>query len=185
MNVADSNHVAAELERLGMRPVEDMDDADVVVLNTCVVRQSAENKAVGKLGSLKPWRDAQPDRTLALMGCMVGVKPSDRLRQAYPQVDVFMAPSDPSPLVGHLRRDEITAESAEIELLLHEDSTIRRMSPASMRDTFANQQSRAAPGQERRDACRCLRAGCLWLQPCLHLLHHPLPPRRGAQPPCR
>ncbi len=121
MNVADSNHVAAELERLGLRPADEVDDADVVVLNTCVVRQSAENKAAGKLGSLKPWRDARPGRTLALMGCMVGVKPSAQLREAYPQVDVFMPPSDPSPLVGHLQRDRITAESAEIELLLHEE----------------------------------------------------------------
>ncbi|MCY4412129.1 MAG: hypothetical protein OXC27_16870, partial [Caldilineaceae bacterium] len=44
MNVADSNHVAAELERIGYRPTEAMDEADIVVLNTCVVRQSAEDK---------------------------------------------------------------------------------------------------------------------------------------------
>lgn len=115
MNVADSNRVAGELERMGLQPATDLDDADVVVLNTCVVRQSAENKAVGKLGSLKPWREARPGRTLALMGCMVGVKPSPRLVENYPQVDVFMPPSDPSPLVAHLQRDRITAESARLE----------------------------------------------------------------------
>ncbi|MFN2200255.1 MAG: tRNA (N6-isopentenyl adenosine(37)-C2)-methylthiotransferase MiaB [Caldilineaceae bacterium] len=112
MNVADSNHVAAELEHLGMQPAQALDDADVVVLNTCVVRQSAENKAIGKLGSLKPWREARPGRTLALMGCMVGVKPSAQLLDAYPQVDVFMPPSDPSPLTAYLQRDEISATSA-------------------------------------------------------------------------
>ena len=68
MNVADSNHVAAELEKIGYGPTSELDDADVVVLNTCVVRQSAENKAVGKLGSLKPWRQQKPDGTVALMG---------------------------------------------------------------------------------------------------------------------
>jgi tRNA-2-methylthio-N6-dimethylallyladenosine synthase len=115
MNVADSNHVAAELEKIGYGPTDRLDDADVVVLNTCVVRQSAEDKAVGKLGSLKPWKRAQPDRKIALMGCMVGVKPSQQLLDAYPFVDVFMPPSESTPLVNHLRQAEIDAEMASIE----------------------------------------------------------------------
>jgi len=49
MNIADSNHVAAELEKIGYGPTDSLDNADVVVINTCVVRQSAEDKAVGKL----------------------------------------------------------------------------------------------------------------------------------------
>ncbi len=115
MNVADSNHVAAELEKIGYNPTDDVDAADVVVLNTCVVRQSAENKGVGKTGSLKPWRDARPDRTLALMGCMVGVKPTPQLMANFPHVDVFMAPSEAAPLIGHLREAEIAAEVSHIE----------------------------------------------------------------------
>jgi len=115
MNVADSNHVAAELEKIGYGPTAHLDEADVVVLNTCVVRQAAEDKAMGKLGSLKPWRKAKPDRTLALMGCMVGVKPSQQLLDAYPNVDVFMPPSEATPLVNYLRQSEIDAEMAEIE----------------------------------------------------------------------
>ncbi len=115
MNVADSNHVAAELEKIGYGPTNTLDDADVVVLNTCVVRQSAENKAIGKLGSLKPWRHAHPQGTLALMGCMVGVKPSAQLQESFPFVDVFMAPSEATPLVNRLREDEIDAEVEAIE----------------------------------------------------------------------
>jgi tRNA-2-methylthio-N6-dimethylallyladenosine synthase len=115
MNVADSNHVAAELEKNGFNPTDNLDEADVVVLNTCVVRQSAENKAIGKVGSLKPWKDARPNRTLALMGCMVGVKPSPKLLAEYPYVDVFMPPSEASPLIGHLREEEIAAEVSYIE----------------------------------------------------------------------
>ena len=95
MNVADSNHVAAELERIGYRPTEAMDDADIVVLNTCVVRQSAEDKGIGKASNLKPWKRARSNRTLALMGCMVGVKPSPQLQDRFPHVDVFMPPSEP------------------------------------------------------------------------------------------
>lgn len=115
MNIADSNHVAAELEKIGYGPTDRLDEADVVVLNTCVVRQSAEEKAVGKLGSLKPWKREKADRTVALMGCMVGVKPSPQLLQSYPFVDVFMPPSEATPLVNHLRQSEIEAELATIE----------------------------------------------------------------------
>ena len=115
MNVADSNHVAAELEKIGYGPTDRLDEADVVVLNTCVVRQSAEDKAIGKLGSLKPWKRAKADRTVALMGCMVGVKPSPQLLESYPYVDVFMPPSEATPLVNFLRQAEIDAEMAEIE----------------------------------------------------------------------
>ncbi|RME53261.1 MAG: MiaB/RimO family radical SAM methylthiotransferase, partial [Caldilineae bacterium] len=115
MNVADSNHVAAELERIGYDPTDNLDEADVVVLNTCVVRQSAENKAIGKLGSLKPWKARRPGRVLALMGCMVGVKPNPKLVERFPFVDVFMPPSEATPLVGRLLEEEIAAESARME----------------------------------------------------------------------
>ncbi len=115
MNVADSNHVAAELERIGYHPTDKVDDADIVVLNTCVVRQSAENKGAGKASSLKPWRQGRADRTLALMGCMVGIKPGRQLRERFPHVDVFMPPSEPAPLISFLRAEEIAVESARIE----------------------------------------------------------------------
>ena len=115
MNVADSNHVAAELERIGYRPTEAMDEADIVVLNTCVVRQSAEDKGIGKASNLKPWKLARSNRTLALMGCMVGVKPSPQLQDRFPHVDVFMPPSEPAPLITFLQQDEIAAESTLIE----------------------------------------------------------------------
>ncbi len=122
MNVADSTHVGAELEKLGYEPTARIDEADVVVLNTCVVRQSAEDKAAGKLGALKPWRMQDPNRTLALMGCMVGVKPSPRLMRAFPWVDVFMGPSEARPLVEHLK-NRMTAE--ELRALEEHQQTLR------------------------------------------------------------
>ncbi|HEY80312.1 MAG TPA: tRNA (N6-isopentenyl adenosine(37)-C2)-methylthiotransferase MiaB [Caldilineae bacterium] len=115
MNVADSTHVGAELEKLGYEPTANIEEADIVVLNTCVVRQSAENKALGKLGSLKTWRRQDPKRTLALMGCLVGVKPSPKLLRAYPWVDVFMAPSEAQPLVDHIKNRMAAEELRRIE----------------------------------------------------------------------
>lgn len=102
MNVADSQRVGSELEKLGYRYVENYQEADVMVLNTCVVRQSAEDKAVGFLWSLKPLKQRKPEMVLALMGCMVGAKGGARLAQAFPHVDVFMPPSEAGPLVDFL-----------------------------------------------------------------------------------
>ncbi|MEN8242163.1 MAG: MiaB/RimO family radical SAM methylthiotransferase, partial [Chloroflexota bacterium] len=80
--------------------------ADVIVINTCVVRQSAEDKAHGYLTSLKPLKTNRPDRTINLMGCMVGVKGTEHLAKLYPYVDVFSPPSDAGPLVAHLTQGE-------------------------------------------------------------------------------
>ena len=102
MNVADSQRIASSLEKIGYAPVSSIEMADVVVLNTCVVRQSAEDKAHGRLSSLRPLKEARQGMVINLMGCMVGVKGSEKLQQAYPFVDVFSPPSDPDPLVSHL-----------------------------------------------------------------------------------
>ena len=98
MNKADSERMGAALEQLGLRQTLRPKDADVIVLNSCVVRQNAEDRVVGMLTSLKPWRQAKEERTLALMGCMVGPKQDD-LRRRFPYVDAFMQPQRFEPLV--------------------------------------------------------------------------------------
>lgn len=106
MNVADSRRLASALERLGYQSVDVPEQADVIVLNTCVVRQSAEDKAYGRLTSLRPLKEQRPEVVIGLMGCLVGVKGNPKLKAAFPFVDVFSPPSDPGPLIGHLQRLE-------------------------------------------------------------------------------
>jgi tRNA-2-methylthio-N6-dimethylallyladenosine synthase len=106
MNVADSQRVGSALEALGYDMTLKPAEADVLVLNTCVVRQSAEDKAVGRLSSLKPLKERNPDLVINLMGCLVGVKGSQGLQARFPFVDVFSPPSDPGPLIAHLTQDE-------------------------------------------------------------------------------
>jgi tRNA-2-methylthio-N6-dimethylallyladenosine synthase len=106
MNVADSQRVASALERLGYRAEPVIEKADVIVLNTCVVRQQAEDKAIGRVTSLKPLKEQNPNITINLMGCMVGVKGQEKLRAQMPYVDVFSPPSDPGPLVAHLTQHD-------------------------------------------------------------------------------
>jgi tRNA-2-methylthio-N6-dimethylallyladenosine synthase len=106
MNVADSQRVASALERLGYQAAHHPDEADVIVLNTCVVRQSAEDKAYGRLHSLRPLKQQRPDLVINLMGCLVGVKGYERLKGRFPYVDVFSPPSDPGPLIAYLTQGE-------------------------------------------------------------------------------
>jgi len=116
MNVADSIRVASALEHLGYQPTHQPEGADVIVLNTCVVRQSAEDKALGRLSSLRPLKNKNPNLVINLMGCLVGIKRSDRLKERFPFVDVFSPPSDTGPLVTYLaQRDSRTLEQAEIQ----------------------------------------------------------------------
>ncbi len=106
MNVADSQRVASALEHLGYQATPGAEEANVIVLNTCVVRQSAEDKAYGRLASLHPLKKQHPDLVINLMGCLVGVKGYDCLKKHFPYVDVFSPPSDPGPLVAYLTQDE-------------------------------------------------------------------------------
>ena len=101
MNIADSDRLASALDQLGLTAVASRENADVVVLNTCVVRQSAEDKAVGTLTSLKPSKESNPNKIIALMGCMVGPN-SDFLKKRFPFVDVFMRPQQYDPLIDLL-----------------------------------------------------------------------------------
>ncbi|MCC6147113.1 MAG: tRNA (N6-isopentenyl adenosine(37)-C2)-methylthiotransferase MiaB [Anaerolineaceae bacterium] len=112
MNVADSQRVSSALERLGYESTRVVEEADVIVLNTCVVRQSAEDKAYGRLTSLQPIKKNRPGTVINLMGCLVGVKNTEVLQKRFPYVDVFSPPSDPAPLIHFLTQEETRAEEA-------------------------------------------------------------------------
>lgn len=103
MNEADSRHLGSQLEALGYAMTEKPEDADLVVLNTCVVRQQAEDRAIGRLQFAKELKMRNPGLTVGLMGCMVGMREAPRLHKQFPFVDVFMPPSDPGPLMDFLR----------------------------------------------------------------------------------
>lgn len=123
MNVADSQRLASELEKLGLSATALAENADVIVLNTCVVRQGPEDKAVARLMSLKHLKGRNPDLLFGVMGCMVGVRGTNGLRQRFPFVDVFLPPSDPSPLVELLRARGVTADGSHGDYWLDRKET--------------------------------------------------------------
>jgi len=101
MNDADSARAAEALEQMGFVRVEDPHKADVLLLNTCVVRQSAEDKVRGHLASLKAVKRRRPDAFLAVMGCFVD--DAQILHQQYPYVDIFLRPSDVEGFIKAVR----------------------------------------------------------------------------------
>ena len=116
MNEADSRHLGSQLEALGFTATEDAAAADLVVLNTCVVRQQAEDRAVGRLRQVHKAKEARPGMIVGLMGCMVGMKESKRLREQFPFVDVFMPPSDTAPMMSYLSTRGFGDEARLLEL---------------------------------------------------------------------
>lgn len=93
MNEADSAKVASMLQEVGYERTNDEQDADIVVLNSCVVRQAAEDRVAGKLNSLARLKRQKPEMPLVLTGCMV-TKQQEKLKEQFPHVDLFFDPSD-------------------------------------------------------------------------------------------
>ena len=91
MNKADSSHIASYFNQLGYIPVRSADEADIVVVNSCVVRHSAENKTANKLVNLRPLKKLRPNLTLLLTGCLVDSNIDD-LQRKFPYVDLFLQP---------------------------------------------------------------------------------------------
>ncbi len=130
MNVADSRRLASALERLGYEPTKIPKQADVIVLNTCVVRQSAEDKAIGRLSSLRPFKDNNPNLVINLMGCLIGVRGNQKILERFPWVDVASPPSDPEPLLQFLTeragKTKSLAKQTELNALLDGDLPLPR-----------------------------------------------------------
>jgi tRNA-2-methylthio-N6-dimethylallyladenosine synthase len=87
MNEHDSERIAGLLVADGMEPTDDLESADVVVLNTCCIRENADNKLYGHLGRLKELKERHPDLQIAVGGCLAQ-KDRDLVRERAPHVDV-------------------------------------------------------------------------------------------------
>ena len=87
MNEHDSERAAGVLETMGYRPASDVDSADLVLFNTCAVRENADNKLYGQLSQLKPLKMADPGKTVVVGGCLAQ-KDQGALAEAAPWVDV-------------------------------------------------------------------------------------------------
>lgn len=114
MNEHDSQRIAGLLEAEGMEPAADLDSADVVVLNTCCIRENADNKLYGHLGALKALRQAKPSLQVAVGGCLAQ-KDKELVRRRAGHVDVVFGTFNVGRVGELLRRAQ--EEGPQVEIL--------------------------------------------------------------------
>ncbi len=134
MNEHDSENIQAMLEEMGFKEAEDYEQADLILLNTCSIRENAHNKAFGMLGRLKHLKQEKPDIIIGLCGCMAqeeGV--IQEILTRYPQVNFVFGTHNLHRLPIVLKKymdtnhQEIEVFSKEGNLI--EGMPVKRMSP--------------------------------------------------------
>lgn len=108
MNVHDSEKIAGILEELKYTPAKTAEESDIVVFNTCCIRETAEQKIYGHIGALKKIKRAKPNMIVAVCGCMSqqdGV--ADKIKTSYPFVDIVLGTSN----LNMLREAVIAAQN--------------------------------------------------------------------------
>mgnify|MGYP001593491444 FL=1 len=113
MNEHDSERIAGLLEMEGLEETESFDDADVIVLNTCCIRENADNKLYGQLGNLKKLKEERPDLQIAVAGCLAQ-KDRDHIQERAPHVDVVFGTHNVGRATDLLDQARISGPITEI-----------------------------------------------------------------------
>ncbi|HMC50187.1 MAG TPA: tRNA (N6-isopentenyl adenosine(37)-C2)-methylthiotransferase MiaB [Solirubrobacterales bacterium] len=109
MNVHDSERMRGMLDSLGYEEAEVPDDADLILFNTCSIRESADNRFIARLGEAKRLKNEYPDRVVGVGGCWAqSVK--DEVFQRFPFVDVAFGPGQIHKLAEFLNSDSLSAQ---------------------------------------------------------------------------
>ncbi len=102
MNRSDSEEMAGRLLEAGCAEAPGMEAADLIVINTCAIREAAEQKVIGRQGVLARLKEANPALRVVLTGCSVREPDRALLRRRYPAVDLFLRPDEEPELVARL-----------------------------------------------------------------------------------
>ncbi|HYZ28078.1 MAG TPA: tRNA (N6-isopentenyl adenosine(37)-C2)-methylthiotransferase MiaB, partial [Thermoleophilaceae bacterium] len=109
MNEHDSERMAGMLDQLGYRQVDSREDADVILFNTCSIRESADNRFIGHLGEAKRLKKENPDRVIGVGGCW-SQSLKDEVFERFPFVDVAFGPGQIPKLAEYLLSDSLSAQ---------------------------------------------------------------------------
>jgi tRNA-2-methylthio-N6-dimethylallyladenosine synthase len=112
MNVLDSELVLGQLRAHGYQTVEDRDAADVILYNTCSVREHAENKVWSRLGELRERKAREPGLVIGVIGCMAE-RDGTNIFQRHPHVDVLCGPGELDKLVTLVHNAVVVAEGTK------------------------------------------------------------------------
>jgi tRNA-2-methylthio-N6-dimethylallyladenosine synthase len=102
MNRSDSEEMAGRLLAAGCDEAPDVEQADLIVINSCAIREAAEQKVIGRQGQLARLKEANPALRVVLTGCSVREPDRAGLRRRYPSVDLFLRPDEEPELVDRL-----------------------------------------------------------------------------------
>src|SRR5438270_374262 len=108
MNVLDSELVLGQLRAQGYEPVADREDADVILYNTCSVREHAEQKVWSRLGELRERKRNEPGLVIGVIGCMAE-RDGTNLFQRHPHVDILCGPGELDKLPGLVHNAVVTS----------------------------------------------------------------------------
>src|SRR5215218_168714 len=109
MNVLDSELVLGQLRAQGYQPTEDPEDANVIIYNTCSVREHAEQKVWSRLGELRGRKKAEPGLVIGVIGCMAE-RDGKGIFQKYPHVDILCGPGELDKLPAMVHNAVVTGE---------------------------------------------------------------------------
>ncbi|MEP7378588.1 MAG: tRNA (N6-isopentenyl adenosine(37)-C2)-methylthiotransferase MiaB [Chloroflexota bacterium] len=109
MNHSDSEEMAGALAAAGCAETPDLESADLIVINSCAIREAAEQKVIGRMGHLANLRRANPALRVVLTGCSVRTDNAHVLKRRYPQVDLFLRPDEEPELTARLGLASATA----------------------------------------------------------------------------
>jgi tRNA-2-methylthio-N6-dimethylallyladenosine synthase len=102
MNRSDSEEMAGRLMAAGCEAAPAIEEADLIVINTCAIREQAEQKVIGRQGHLNGLKESNPSLRVVLTGCSVREPDRGGLRRRYPAVDLFLRPDEEPELVDRL-----------------------------------------------------------------------------------
>src|SRR4051794_38804793 len=125
MNVLDSELVLGQLRAQGYESTDDREQADVIVYNTCSVREHAEQKVWSRLGELRNRKDEQPGLVIGVIGCMAERDGANIFRK-YPHVDILCGPGELDKLPGMIHNAVVTEDKSRQSALM--GATSRRSS---------------------------------------------------------
>ena len=120
LNVSDGEKIKGLLRQMGYSFTEDEHEADLIILNTCAVRESAEDRVFGIVGSMKKLKELKPSLIIGIAGCMTAQSHiAEKIKKSYPQVDIVLGTSAisalPRLLLEALRGAKFSADISEYD----------------------------------------------------------------------
>ena len=120
LNVSDGEKIKGLLKKMGYTFTSDENEADLIMLNTCAVRESAEDRVFGIVGSMKKLKELRPSLIIGIAGCMTAQSHiAGKIKRSYPQVDIVLGTSAisalPALLLNKLRGAAFSADITEYD----------------------------------------------------------------------